>query len=51
MYSLFFANIRQATTSIADLKAIVRNLANSVFDKPVLPSAIFKTTESPALLI
>lgn len=42
---------KQETTSIADHNAIPRNLLNSGFDWPVLPSAMFKTTESAALFI
>ena len=39
------------TTSISDLSAIARNLLNSALLCPVEPSAIFKETESAALLI
>lgn len=51
IYFRFLAIIKHATTSTAERNAIVKNLPNSAFDYPVLPSEIFNTTASPALLI
>ncbi len=51
MYFLVCEINQQDTTSIAERKAIPGNLLYSGFDCPVLPSAIFNTTESAALFI
>ena len=48
---LSFAIKIQLTTSILERKEYLKNLINSLLDCPVEPSAIFRLTESAALLI